>query len=516
LEISEAAMSGNPSFSQLGAVDAAMNGGYFMAASGNGADVPLFHPAMAPPHDHGGSFGYGDAAAAAMDVGAHFAAANNLVLASLATQLFGAAPAAAAHGHGDYLGATTPPEEEMGGGYDVAVGDSSGGAVSLACLGHGQPGDMAAGWCSTSARKPSCNWSSSNAGVHGGSYYLAGVPEAAGFVSAAAAASELSLSLCSKSSSDSMLNAGGDQCSSAASRSGLTQMSRVVVVEPEPPLVPYYPAANFAVVVARSRYAAVAQQVLNDAVGCVLGGVADAAADSASGVDSGSSRPSSCSVAGGAPSSAVSSNNQLIASSGEHTHGGGDASAQWLRSELLTMLQLVSSPFSTRLPRHQFKQISYYHFESNLKPSFDDDTNSNAQMDQKYNQCLDEIQSTTARFNTLTHATARAAGMSSSSICAPFAHRAVSAMYHGLRRRIAGEIMSAAAAAGRPCRGGESSSAVTGGERERSWESAFIQKHWAVQQLRRGEQQCWRPQRGLPEKSVAVLKAWMFENFLRP
>ncbi|KAB8086541.1 hypothetical protein EE612_009885 [Oryza sativa] len=470
-------MSGNPSFSQLGAVDAAMNGGYFMAASGNGADVPLFHPAMAPPHDHGGSFGYGDAAAAAMDVGAHFAAANNLVLASLATQLFGAAPAAAAHGHGDYLGATTPPEEEMGGGYDVAVGDSSGGAVSLACLGHGQPGDMAAGWCSTSARKPSCNWSSSNAGVHGGSYYLAGVPEAAGFVSAAAAASELSLSLCSKSSSDSMLNAGGDQCSSAASRSGLTQMSRVVVVEPEPPLVPYYPAANFAVVVARSRYAAVAQQVLNDAVGCVLGGVADAAADSASGVDSGSSRPSSCSVAGGAPSSAVSSNNQLIASSGEHTHGGGDASAQWLRSELLTMLQL---------------------------------------MDQKYNQCLDEIQSTTARFNTLTHATARAAGMSSSSICAPFAHRAVSAMYHGLRRRIAGEIMSAAAAAGRPCRGGESSSAVTGGERERSWESAFIQKHWAVQQLRRGEQQCWRPQRGLPEKSVAVLKAWMFENFLRP
>uniref|UniRef100_A0A0E0JXK1 Homeobox domain-containing protein n=1 Tax=Oryza punctata TaxID=4537 RepID=A0A0E0JXK1_ORYPU len=481
-------MSGsNPSFSQLGVVDA-MNG-YFMAASGNSADVPLFHPAMAaaaPPHDHGGSFGYGDAAAAAMDIGVHFAAANNLVLASLATQLFGAAPAAT-HGHGDYLGARTPPEEEMEGGYDVAVGDSSA-AVSLACL--GQSGDMAAGWCSPSSKKPSCNWSSSNAGVHGSYYYLAGVPEATGFVSTATPASELSLSLCSKSSSDSMLNAG-DQCSSAASRSGLTQMSRVVV-EPELPLLPYYPqacsrpaAANFAVVVARSRYAAVAQKVLNDAVGCVLGGVADAA-DSASGVDSGGSRPSSCSVAG-APSSTVSSNNQLMASSGEHTHvGGGDASAQRLRSELLTMLQL---------------------------------------MDQKYNQCLEEIQSTTARFNSLTHATARAAGMSSSSssngggggsdICAPFAHRAVSAMYHGLRRRFAGEIMSAATATARPCRG-DSSSAVTGGERERSWESAFIQKHWAVQQLRRGEQQCWRPQRGLPEKSVAVLKAWMFENFLRP
>ncbi|VAI77512.1 unnamed protein product [Triticum turgidum subsp. durum] len=38
----------------------------------------------------------------------------------------------------------------------------------------------------------------------------------------------------------------------------------------------------------------------------------------------------------------------------------------------------------------------------------------------------------------------------------------------------------------------------------------------AQRQLRRGDQQSWRPQRGLPEKSVAVLKAWMFENFLRP
>ncbi|KAL5212614.1 hypothetical protein ABZP36_023461 [Zizania latifolia] len=475
-------MSSNPSFSQFG-VDA-MNDGYFMA-SGNGllgADVPLFHPSSMAPADHGG-FGFGDAAAPAMDIGAHFTA-NNLMLASLASQLFASAPAT--HGHGDYLGSRTPPDEEMDGGYDVAVGDSPG-AVSLACLG---PSGAMAGW-SPSSSKPSCSWSdaggSRTAAVHG-SYYLAGVPEEVGFLYPLDAGhstgmpSELSLSLCSKSSPDSMLNTG-DQCSSAASRSGLTQLSRVVSELP----LPYYPQArsrpaNFAVVVARSRYAVVAQQVLNDAVGCVLGGVAEAAAaaDSASGVDS-VSRPSSCSA--GAPSSTVSSNNQLMASSGEHPHGG-DAGARWgeaqrLRAELLRMLQL---------------------------------------MDQKYNQCLDEIQGTTARFNNLMH-TERAGKISNgaTTICAPFAHRAVSAMYSGLRRRIAGEIMAAAAAASpggsRPCRG-ESSSLT--GERERSWESAFIQKHWAVQQLRRGEQQCWRPQRGLPEKSVAVLKAWMFENFLRP
>ncbi|KAG8058527.1 hypothetical protein GUJ93_ZPchr0002g26261 [Zizania palustris] len=422
LEISEVTMSSNPSFSQF-RVDT-MNGGYIMA-SGNGlvgADVPLFHPSSMTPADVGG-FGFGDvaagSAAAAMDIGAHFTA-NNLMLASLASQLFTSAPAT--HGHGDYLGARTPLDEEMGGGYDVAVCDSSG-AVSLACLGES---DAMAGW-SPSSKKPSCSWSnaggSRTAVVHG-SYYLAGVPEAAGFLHSldaghsTATPSELSLTLCSKSSPDSMLNTG-DQCSSAASRAGLMQLSRVVSELP----LPYYPQArsrpaNFAVVVARSRYAAVAQQVLNDAVGCVLGGVAEAAAgaDSASGVDS-CSRPSSCSA--GAPSSTVSSNNQLMASSGEHPHGG-DAGARWgeaqrLRAELLRILQL---------------------------------------MDQKYNQCLDEIQSTTARFNSLMRTEHAGTSNGGTAICAPFAHRAVSAMYRCLRRRIAGEIMAATASPrGRPCRG---------------------------------------------------------------
>jgi hypothetical protein len=50
------------------------------------------------------------------------------------------------------------------------------------------------------------------------------------------------------------------------------------------------------------------------------------------------------------------------------------------------------------------------------------------------NQCLDKIQSTTAKFNTLMHSPPGGGG-----ICAPFAHRAVSAMYRGLRWWLAGE-----------------------------------------------------------------------------
>nr|CAB3470683.1 unnamed protein product [Digitaria exilis] len=127
-------------------------------------------------------------------------------------------------------------------------------------------------------------------------------------------------------------------------------------------------------------------------------------------------------------------------------------------------------------------------------------------LDQGCNQWMDEIQSAACKYGGMVRP-------GTGVLLAAFANRAVSAMHRRLRARITGEIAAAAAASRRR---GSPSPAVTLADRERSWESAFIQKHWALRQLRRGDQQSWRPQRGLPEKSVAVLKAWMFENFLRP
>jgi hypothetical protein len=72
-----------------------------------------------------------------------------------------------------------------------------------------------------------------------------------------------------------------------------------------------YAPAPFAAVVARSRYVAVAQEVLNNIVGRLLDDVADVPADSSSGVNSGARPPVSWSVNA---SSVVSSNN-LMASS---------------------------------------------------------------------------------------------------------------------------------------------------------------------------------------------------------
>uniref|UniRef100_A0ACD5Z5S7 Uncharacterized protein n=1 Tax=Avena sativa TaxID=4498 RepID=A0ACD5Z5S7_AVESA len=402
--------SSNPWTPQFG-VDA-MNA-YFPATGGMlCADVPTFHPSMLQP-DHGGyGLGLCSGGVTASDVGPQFAS-NNLLLASLAGQLY----ASASHAqrpppHGDLLGA-----EEMDGVYGRS------GEVTLACQGQSDARAMAP---------------------------------------------------CSVSSSDSMASST-DQFSPGPSRSAVTHTSRAEPSSQQaywPQAPPRFWPVHFAVVVARSPYAPVAQRVLNDAVGHVLRGVAD---DSDASGASLSLQPSSW--------SAVSYRDQSMASLEEHSHSHGHGGARWgearrVRSELINMLQL---------------------------------------MDEKYCRCLEEIQSTTAKFSGLMQPSGSIDG--GGSICAPFAHRAVSSAYRALRRRITGEIMAADGRPGQhhPHRAESSMVSVVKMEQQSSsWdESAFIQKHLAVRR-RPLPQQEWRPQRGLPERSVSVLKAWLFENFLHP
>ncbi|RCV22670.1 hypothetical protein SETIT_4G239300v2 [Setaria italica] len=207
-----------------------------------------------------------------------------------------------------------------------------------------------------------------------------------------------------------------------------------------------------------SAYAHLTQKTLDEFVGCLLQDVAGFAG-SVAGCEASCLLPmSSC-------SKTTSSNPSVFLGSEEHAH-------QKLRNDLQKLLQLL---------------------------------------DQRCNQCMDEIQGAASKYGGMVRPGGGGGG--ATLLLAPFAHRAVSAMHRRLRARITGEI-AAASRRGEPPP--PTSSSLTLADRERSWESAFIQKHWALRQLRRGDQQSWRPQRGLPEKSVAVLKAWMFENFLRP
>ncbi|KAL9259398.1 Homeobox protein ATH1-like protein [Drosera capensis] len=119
-------------------------------------------------------------------------------------------------------------------------------------------------------------------------------------------------------------------------------------------------------------------------------------------------------------------------------------------------------------------------------------------VDDQYNQCLDEIHTVISAFHAATELDPR--------IHTRFALQAVVHLYKTIRNKISCQILRMGV------RIGDGSCE----ENEKSFEKSFVQKQWALHQLKRKDEQLWRPQRGLPEKSVSVLRAWMFQNFLHP
>ncbi|XP_021276702.1 homeobox protein ATH1 [Herrania umbratica] len=118
-------------------------------------------------------------------------------------------------------------------------------------------------------------------------------------------------------------------------------------------------------------------------------------------------------------------------------------------------------------------------------------------VDDRYSQCLDEIHTVISAFHAATELDPQ--------VHARFALQTISFLYKNLRERISNQILAMGANFDGGCTR----------VREKSFQNSFIQEQWALQQLKKKDQ-LWRPQRGLPEKSVSVLRAWMFQNFLHP
>ncbi|GER32547.1 BEL1-like homeodomain protein [Striga asiatica] len=119
-------------------------------------------------------------------------------------------------------------------------------------------------------------------------------------------------------------------------------------------------------------------------------------------------------------------------------------------------------------------------------------------VDERYSQCMHEIHTVTSAFHAVTEL--------DMNLHARFVLPGISFMYRNLRERISSHILLL----------GQSSHNDGDSGENNSFETSFIQKQWALQQLSKQDHQLWRPQRGLPEKSVSVLRAWMFQNFLHP
>ncbi|EYU20365.1 hypothetical protein ABFS82_01G014100 [Erythranthe guttata] len=127
-------------------------------------------------------------------------------------------------------------------------------------------------------------------------------------------------------------------------------------------------------------------------------------------------------------------------------------------------------------------------------------------VDEQYNQCLDEIHTVISAFHAVTEL--------DPNLHARFALPTISLMYKNLRERISSCIIEMGARVNTT--NNNNNNKGGGDESSSSFDMSYIQKQWDLQQLRKRDHQLWRPQRGLPERSVSVLRAWMFQNFLHP
>lgn len=134
------------------------------------------------------------------------------------------------------------------------------------------------------------------------------------------------------------------------------------------------------------------------------------------------------------------------------------------------------------------------------------------QVEQRYRQYHGQMRSVSSSFESL-------AGAGAARTYTSLALRTISRQFRCLRDAIAGQIRAASRALGEDLGdlsggGGGRGSGV--GSRLRYIDHQLRQQR-ALQQL--GMMQgssAWRPQRGLPERSVSVLRAWLFEHFLHP
>ncbi|GLJ42351.1 hypothetical protein SUGI_0877060 [Cryptomeria japonica] len=124
----------------------------------------------------------------------------------------------------------------------------------------------------------------------------------------------------------------------------------------------------------------------------------------------------------------------------------------------------------------------------------------------RYRQYCEQMHMVKASFESI-------AGMGSATPYTKLALKAMSRHFRCLRDAISNQLRAAKKALGEDCSGPGTSRGET--PRLRFLDQSLRQQR-AVQHLGMLEQHAWRPQRGLPERSVSVLRAWLFEHFLHP
>lgn len=127
------------------------------------------------------------------------------------------------------------------------------------------------------------------------------------------------------------------------------------------------------------------------------------------------------------------------------------------------------------------------------------------EVDQKYRQYYQQMQIVVSSFETVT-------GFGTAKTYTSLALGTISRHFRCLRDAIVGQICVSSKSLGEEEMAGNGK-----GETSRlRFVDQQLRQQRALQQLGMIQQPAWRPQRGLPERAVSVLRAWLFEHFLHP
>ncbi|KAJ6914541.1 hypothetical protein NC651_016728 [Populus alba x Populus x berolinensis] len=126
------------------------------------------------------------------------------------------------------------------------------------------------------------------------------------------------------------------------------------------------------------------------------------------------------------------------------------------------------------------------------------------EVEQRYRQYHHQMQIVISSFE-------QAAGIGSAKTYTALALKTISKQFRCLKDAITGQIKAANKSLGEEdCLGGK----IEGSRLK--FVDHHLRQQRALQQLGMIQHNAWRPQRGLPERSVSVLRAWLFEHFLHP
>ncbi|XP_062074398.1 homeobox protein BEL1 homolog isoform X2 [Humulus lupulus] len=131
------------------------------------------------------------------------------------------------------------------------------------------------------------------------------------------------------------------------------------------------------------------------------------------------------------------------------------------------------------------------------------------EVERRYKHYCDQMKSVVSSFEAV-------AGAGAATVYSALASKAMSRHFRCLKDGIVNQIQATRKAMGEKDATGAAPGTTRGETPRLRLLDQTLRQQRAFQQMTMMESHPWRPQRGLPERSVSVLRAWLFEHFLHP